>query len=736
MSEPQVIIPRFQVLRRGEVIRVVPVHRSRLVIGSEDGAHLRLKHPAIAPRHLEVTVVDGRYLEAANLAGEGRVLLGNQPMNRARLREGDELDLGPVALRLTYERSESSRSEAPPARPPEVEDEPTIEEPVPTSGFAELEDLREDEATIAGGLPPLEEEPMLPATGAASAAAAGLGPRSRAPRKPPPEPAQRPFSAADSTGVDLDLDEIVLDPTPVVVIEPPGGRPQRVPLRVGSFVVGAGRCAFRLSYPGVAPAHAEMMVMPDGAVYLKHLAGSGLLTLRNGAPVQFSRWNSGDRLQVGPVAMRLQMVSRSTAVESIPTRVGRSSALPREPARPEEVSPPPPPTRPVIEVSAPVAPPPHAPVVEAPAPVEAAPVVEPPPAIAPPPADEPPPIPPPSSPLPAMIPTPVAAPPPAVSEPPQTAEPPPPAEPPARSLVHVHATSKAKAPKKKKLARTSSPLVTTNTVQVQLDVSSRDTFAAILDDEILEYRRPLARRAMAPIIIVLLLLIVLWQAALQLGWLEDDPDGALPPRTASGESGLPGSAASGSTAVGLGPVTIGSPEEILERRRQLAAEGRAGGSGDDPGNIDWEDASRRSFGSTRSFDTDHSSAGVLSGARVADDIERDKQAGAPGAARSAGSQGFVEMADVERAIYRGNRKLRYCYTQARLDDSTLQGIMWLTLTLSNDGRIRGVVQEPRSSLKSEPLRACLERHLYSLEMPLPEGGSVTFSYPFEFMPSE
>jgi serine/threonine protein kinase len=98
-------------------------------------------------------------------------------------------------------------------------------------------------------------------------------------------------------------------------------------------------------------------------------------------------------------------------------------------------------------------------------------------------------------------------------------------------------------------------------------------------------------------------------------------------------------------------------------------------------------------------------------------------------------QGWVEMKDVEKAIYRGNRKLHYCYTQALVADSTLQGLMWLTLTLGTDGRIRGAVLEPRSSLNSEPLRACLERYLYSLDMPIPEGGPVTFSYPFEFQPT-
>jgi hypothetical protein len=705
MSARQVIIPRFQVLRRGEVIRVVPVHRSRLVVGSEDGAHLRLKHPAIAPRHVEVTVVDGRYLEAANLAGEGRVLLGNHPMNRARLREGDELDLGPVTLRLTYERSASRTGEHVAVRPAqandEIEDEPTVDAPAPTAPEPDEEPTRphvappaptpalEDQATVQDAAPPQ----VRPA-----AAPVGLGPR------------PRPFSAADASGVDLDLDEIVLDPVPVVVIEPPGGRPQRVPLRVGSFVVGGGRCAFRLSYPGVAPAHAEMMVMPDGAVYLKHLAGSGLLTLRNGAPIQFSRWSRGDRLQVGPVSMTLQMVPRAAAVAGVPTRVGRSPTLQSEPVPVEEPT----------EVAAP--PPPRA--APAPEPPVAAPPPEPPPAAV---VEKPAPPPPPPA---------AAAPPPSsalVAEPPAPTPSAPPV-PPASSLVKVHGRKKsAKDKPGRKLKQSASPLVATHSVQVQLDVSSRDTFRAIADEEI-EYRRPLAKRALMPVIILLLLLVILWQAALHFDLLE--PAGSGPtdaPRTARGASGMPTDARA-VDQVGLGPVTVGDPASILEARRERAAATDSRYS--DPGNIDWDDERRRELGHVRSFDPDHSAAGVLSGARIADEIERDSEAAAPGDPAPAARQGFVEMKDIEAAIYRGQRKLRYCYTQARLDDERLAGIMWLTLTLGTDGRIRGVVAEPRSSLRSEPLRACMERQLYALPMPAPTGGPVTFSYPFDFQPSE
>jgi hypothetical protein len=199
------------------------------------------------------------------------------------------------------------------------------------------------------------------------------------------------------------------------------------------------------------------------------------------------------------------------------------------------------------------------------------------------------------------------------------------------------------------------------------------------------------------------------------------------PRTASGSSGLdpqPGVVRSGD-----GPVRVG---DLPQRRAGRGARsGEPTVAGDD--GIDWDNTSKGIY-----FDT--SGRRSLSSPdpiplRVADEVERDEPAAAP--AEVAGMrQGFVEMKHVEAAIYQGRRKLRYCYTSAREADEGLEGIMWLSLTLGADSRIRGAVFEPRSTMKSEPMRRCLEKQLYSLAMPTPDGGSVTFSYPFEFHPSD
>ena len=103
-----------------------------------------------------------------------------------------------------------------------------------------------------------------------------------------------------------------------------------------------------------------------------------------------------------------------------------------------------------------------------------------------------------------------------------------------------------------------------------------------------------------------------------------------------------------------------------------------------------------------------------------------------GPSSSAGrTQGVVEMRAVEQVMWANRKALNYCSKMARLEDPDIDGILWLSLTLSADGRIRGAVVEPRSSIQSASLVDCLRRRLLRLEMPTPRGGDVTFSYPFE-----
>jgi hypothetical protein len=687
MSKPQVVIPRFEVLRRGKVLQTLPINRNRIVVGSEEGAHLRLKHPAIAPRHLEVTVVNGRYLEAANLAGEGRVLLGGQPMNRARLRAGDELDLGPVTLRLAYGTKDSlpASAGAPAAgggvtEAGDDEEEETVEGAAPLSETTSSgKGLRAPPPAVGGGRGAIDAESDTSSrlsTLGELLVAPGTTTSESLPVLPSPE-------TTESSKLAVDLDETVLDPAPLVTIEPPGGKAQEVPLRVGSFVVGAGRCAFRLSYPGVAPAHTEIMVMPDGIVYVKHLAGSGLLTLRNGAPIQFARWSAGDRLQVGPVAMRLDLVSRDALTGS--SHVSQiTSAHTGQLRQPEELT-----DEATMPGDAPIAARAaddslrdsdvgvrtfsgralHRSVTEeGPAPL-------------------------------------------------------------AEPLVKVHSTARQPgAAKKKPKKRRVASEARSNSVVVSLDVSSYETFQSFDDD--LEYRPAAARRYFLPALVALLLVLLGGQyMSFQSRTGEDGTGWGSGPQTARGSSGL-GDATRGATTAGEGPVQVGDVEAA--RRRAAAAGARRAGGGSKGMDIDWDDTRGMYFeGPRRSSYTGAGGGDIV--ARPADEIERSEAVAAPTSV--GGDQGFVDMKIVNQQVSSAHRKFRYCYEQARQTDDRLEGTMWLNMTLGMDGRIRGVVVEGRSTLKSEAMRKCMEKKLFSLPMPKPSGSPVTFSAPFQFAPT-
>ncbi len=703
MTERKVAIPRFEVLRRGQLVKKIPVHRSRLVIGSEDGADIRLKHPAIAPRHLEVVVVNGRYLEASNLAGDGRVLLGQRPMNRARLRDGDELDLGPVTLRLTYTHTDSRASmPAVPSPPPP---------PKPPASDPDVEATDPIGADRPAPPPPAPPPPRLSPTPTPTDAVPALSiasttGRHRAGLGRPKVGGARPTGASRVTlasGLDVELHETILDPVPIAVIEPPGGRAQRVPLRVGSFVVGAGRCAFRLSYPGVAPAHVELMVMPDGAAYIKHLAGGGQRTLLNGAPVQFSRWSAGDRLQVGPVSIRLTLQPR-TGEEAAdePTVLGRAPTedldestepldIPAEAASTlrglKYV-----PEKPDRDDSG-IGPDPFGGFTPAAGPLDAEETEIPPPPAVPEPAPPPPP--------PAQ-----AAPP-----PPPAPSPGPHGAPPPGPLVVARGKKKKKKKEKRGPLTTPSPLVTTNTVEVSLGISAEDTYSQLYTDDMLAYR-PSPWKRVVPVALLLVLVVAVGLLGLRkFGPTAPPKQTSSGPVTATGSSGI---AAQGDDVYdGTGRIVVGDPNARKPKRRGGGGGGSRGSAApEDDGGLDWDEDRARQLasGPIGSYYDDLANAPV----------------------KEAEPEGRIDTEEIERLLYTYQKRFKSCYEQLREVDSTAEGVVWLSLTLGTDGRIGGVSMEPRSTLKSEELRACLARRISAISLPPAKGADVTFSYKLEF----
>ena len=133
---------------------------------------------------------------------------------------------------------------------------------------------------------------------------------------------------------------------------------------------------------------------------------------------------------------------------------------------------------------------------------------------------------------------------------------------------------------------------------------------------------------------------------------------------------------------------------------------------DDPGGVDWdEDRARKlASGPIGSYYDDLANAPVS----------------------EATPEGRLDAKAIETKLYQSQKRFKSCYEALREVDNTAEGVVWLSLTLDTGGRIRGVVIEPRSTLKSEDLRSCLARRLSAIALPPAQGADVTFSYKLEF----
>jgi hypothetical protein len=268
-----------------------------------------------------------------------------------------------------------------------------------------------------------------------------------------------------------------------------------------------------------------------------------------------------------------------------------------------------------------------------------------------------------------------------------------------------------------------------------------DAFSAYREDTV-SYQPTAAKRLGAPALLLLGLIgagFLAWpQIEPHLATLTDGADTETKPppivvKRATGASGL-SDAGKGAQSVGSGPLSIG----------QKGAAKPSGGNWGDAG-IDWNNNERMKFGGGSAYNTDHSQKKDYG--KDADAIEAKKAAGGgavvvgggqagSSAPPTSGPAGPADLSQVKGLIHRNQKMLRQCYTQLRVDQPDLSGTMWLEMSLGDDNRLRNVRVQARSSLKSEPLRACLERRLFSLQTPSPPGGPHTIVVPLEFAVSE
>jgi pSer/pThr/pTyr-binding forkhead associated (FHA) protein len=110
-GEPSRGIPagtRLRVLRGFYEGLEVPVDREWLVIGRGRGADLGVAEPTISRQHAAVGW-DGEGFYLQDLGSTNGTKLNGRRATRARLRDGDEIELGRLALRLHAPAGEEAR---------------------------------------------------------------------------------------------------------------------------------------------------------------------------------------------------------------------------------------------------------------------------------------------------------------------------------------------------------------------------------------------------------------------------------------------------------------------------------------------------------------------------------------------------------------------------------------------------------------------------------------------------
>ena len=102
---------------------------------------------------------------------------------------------------------------------------------------------------------------------------------------------------------------------------------------------------------------------------------------------------------------------------------------------------------------------------------------------------------------------------------------------------------------------------------------------------------------------------------------------------------------------------------------------------------------------------------------------------------SSSRRGWVDMRQVETVLHSVTPAAMMCYSRVRERNPDLSGTLVLILTLSTGGQISAVSMDVTSStLVDTDLKRCVERQIKSRNYPIPDGGPVTFSYPFRFSP--
>ena len=777
MAKSRKVTPKIEILKKGKVLNSFLLNRTRLVIGSAPGAHVRLKAEHISPEHLVIELVNRRYLEAVNITGDPHMRHQGESFERVRLAKGSTVTLGKLAFRLTFVEQEVVDGSLDGIS----RDEDSIaEEPRTTAA--------PDPPPVRPAKPVAEPAPVLPGPGE------DLVDLSSKPAEMAEQTTPSMSLAAPPVASEIEAEAVKPEPAGAellvfLLIYPPGNvKRKRVRLPTGNYTIGRRDCDINLHYAGIADQHATLMVMPDGNIYVQGQAKDPPILLE-GEAVDLAPFKQGQTLSIGSLRFALDVIRVDTVVGSTPEtseaekgtagawveaalRSDRGGASPVTDPRMGAEQPSP---LPVRRISAAQSQPrmritdtdpkisakqwirqavddadthPAEDPARASGPAAAAASRMPPAGTAAPDAPTaraatvPPPATPPPDPVPAVA--------------PPRARPTPMQPPAPEKRAPVAAQQAGSSAQFSQWATTTIPP---------------------------EYRARKRRRALLTFIAVLA--VVGCGSAAVVGWNKSRegnsgggriiPDGERGREEAADLEDADGSYAgletegrrrSGGWSEGV--VGHGSDARTASRSKSRSA----GGSGSSTG-----DRSGPTYGPGGSYSGSVEAGAGLAGAHnyggVDPSLDPDIIAiGNPGPnARvidfgspnlggtvvedaeaeyiqrvaelefemaeesSPGTRGWVDMRDVEAVLHSIAPAARMCYGRSRENDPSLEGTMVLILTLSTGGQISTVsLDVTSSSLVDTDLKRCVERQIKSKNYPVPKGGPVTFSYPFRFNP--
>lgn len=147
----------------------------------------------------------------------------------------------------------------------------------------------------------------------------------------------------------------------------------------------------------------------------------------------------------------------------------------------------------------------------------------------------------------------------------------------------------------------------------------------------------------------------------------------------------------------------------------------SGGSGDGTGDVA-DIGSLRAKGGNKAVESDD----MGSERQVRGKVGR-------GAPSTTGGTGQLSGAEVRRTVGRALGGIKRCYERALRRNPTLEGRVTVQFTVGGGGRV--VNATAANNTLTPEVGTCIVGRIRALRFPSPEGGNVTFSYPFVFQPA-